>query len=253
MKLRGVIFDMGGTLLHYTPPGSTWKEMEYAGAAGFYEVLAARGYEVPSKKEVQDLCWEHIEGAWMAIPGLPVEQLTLAYQLKRILAMIDVDAAPDDFKAAMEAFMRRIQDRVTPVEGGAEVLQAILNRGLKLGLISNTFWPAPYHEEDLMRNGIALDLFGVRLFSGDELAWKPESEVFERALDALDLAPEEAVYIGDSLYFDVYGAQQAGLRGIWIEQPEVVVPDGMQIEPDATVKDLKALLPIIDSWRNGHE
>ena len=32
MGLRGVIFDMGGTLLHYSPPGQDWESMERLGA-----------------------------------------------------------------------------------------------------------------------------------------------------------------------------------------------------------------------------
>ncbi len=47
MPLRGVIFDMGGTLLDYHPPGAGWRGMEDLGAAGVYTFLHERGYALP--------------------------------------------------------------------------------------------------------------------------------------------------------------------------------------------------------------
>ena len=32
MPIRGVIFDLGGTLLHYKEAGTTWEDMEKRGA-----------------------------------------------------------------------------------------------------------------------------------------------------------------------------------------------------------------------------
>ena len=58
------------------------------------------------------------------------------------------------------------------------------------------------------------------LFSADELAWKPYPEIFERAVNKLGLNADEVVYIGDNLFFDVHGGQQADLKTVWIEQPE---------------------------------
>ena len=69
------------------------------------------------------------------------------------------------------------------------------------------------------------------------------------ALDAMGLEPEQAAYVGDSLYFDVWGAQQAGLRGVWIEQPDPWLPEGIEVTPDATVRELPELLDVARAWR----
>ncbi len=36
MPVRGVLFDMGGTLLHYSAPGANWEDTEKIGASGVY-------------------------------------------------------------------------------------------------------------------------------------------------------------------------------------------------------------------------
>lgn len=50
---------------------------------------------------------------------------------------------------------------------------------------------------------------------------KPDAVIFHAACEAMGVAPQEAVYVGDDPLLDVQGAQQAGLRGIWINRPEL--------------------------------
>jgi len=55
--------------------------------------------------------------------------------------------------------------------------------------------------------------------------------------------------VGDSLYFDVWGAQQAGLRAVWIEQRHRWMPDGLEATPDATIQSLAQLVTVVEQWR----
>jgi putative hydrolase of the HAD superfamily len=70
-------------------------------------------------------------------------------------------------------------------------------------------------------------------------------------LDALGLAAEESVYVGDRLWDDVAGAQQAGMRAIWIPHstiPDHQVPDA-SAEPDAIAHRLLDVFTIVESWQ----
>jgi FMN phosphatase YigB (HAD superfamily) len=51
MPVRGVLFDMGGTLLHYSAPGANWEDTEKTGAAGVYALLQEADYELPSREQ----------------------------------------------------------------------------------------------------------------------------------------------------------------------------------------------------------
>jgi putative hydrolase of the HAD superfamily len=47
---------------------------------------------------------------------------------------------------------------------------------------------------------------------------KPDRRIFELALHELNLEPEQAIYIGDIFYVDVWGANQAGVGAIHLDQ-----------------------------------
>jgi putative hydrolase of the HAD superfamily len=54
--------------------------------------------------------------------------------------------------------------------------------------------------------------------SGDLGYGKPDPRIFQHTIDLLGVPPEAAVMIGDNLRRDIYGAQNAGLHGIWINR-----------------------------------
>jgi HAD superfamily hydrolase (TIGR01509 family) len=248
MPIRGVIFDLGGTLLHYKEAGTTWEDMEKRGAQAAYRLLREAGYMLPPEQDALATAWDHLLSIWNNLDACDVNDLTLAHQLRLVLARWGVDGvAPDLFERLPVVYMQAIQSIVGPLDGAADTLRSLRGQGMKIGLISNTTWPGEFHRQDMDRYGLT-SFFDHLIFSADEKAWKPHQEVFRRSLAALGLSPDEAVFVGDSLYFDVWGAQQAGLRGVWIEQDQRSQPAGMEdIQPDATIRRLPELLDIVRS------
>jgi len=172
--------------------------------------------------------------------------------LREIMAAWGVPAgllANGRMDRALAAYLAPAQGYVRPLDGARETLAALRARGLRLGLVSNTVWPGEIHRRDLDRHGL-LPYLETQVFSADAAAWKPEARGFQMALDALDLRPQEAAYVGDHPYFDVWGAQQAGLRGVWVWSAEWDTPRmaGLDIRPDATVRRLPELLDVIQAW-----
>jgi len=250
MPLRGVIFDMGGTLLDYHPPGAGWRGMEDLGAAGVYTFLKKQGYPLPPHQVALDTNFEIVSRHWRRVAqGEPVNP-TLADILVEVITawgMPQAHRSDGLLDGAVQAYVAAVQPFVRPLDGGQQVLAALHARGLRLGLVSNTVWPGITHRADLERWGLATYL-EVMLFSADEGLWKPGAAIFNRALRALELQPGEAAYVGDSLYFDVYGAQQAGLKAIWVENQEMTAPLSMTITPDAVIRRLSDLPDAIASW-----
>jgi putative hydrolase of the HAD superfamily len=69
------------------------------------------------------------------------------------------------------------------------------------------------------------------VFSSEVGVRKPHPEIFERALEALEVEPERALFVGDRLYEDVRGAAEVGMttvQALWFRADEH--PDGA--EPD---------------------
>lgn len=48
--------------------------------------------------------------------------------------------------------------------------------------------------------------------------YKPNTDFFKRLLERLGYDSSEVIYIGDSQYYDIYGANQAGIEAIWINR-----------------------------------
>ncbi|KPD28666.1 hydrolase [Thermus scotoductus] len=98
--------------------------------------------------------------------------------------------------------------RFWPVVPGAEAtLQALKERGYALAVVSN--WDATLPE--------ILEVVGLRPYfqhlsvSALSGVAKPDPRLFQEALDALGVPPEEAVHVGDS-EADLVGAKEAGVR-----------------------------------------
>ena len=123
-------------------------------------------------------------------------------------------------------------------------LHALRDRGMRTGLLSNTHWPRERHEEWLARDGL-LDLLDARVYTSDIDVMKPHARAFETLLQRLDVRPERAVFVGDRLWDDVFGAKQLGMRAIWIRNDEVPSYD---VEPDAVVDELGDVVTVVDGW-----
>jgi putative hydrolase of the HAD superfamily len=152
-----------------------------------------------------------------------------------------------DEAALVEAARRYalpIREGLVAADGAAATLAALREAGYRIGLISNTIWPAELHIEDLEEIGL-LHYLEHLTFSGEIGIWKPNRQIFQHALDALGVAPEHAVFVGDSPREDIVGAHAAGMRAIWIRSREFPLGD---VQPDAMIETLPELLPILEHW-----
>ena len=94
-------------------------------------------------------------------------------------------------------------------------------------------------------HAVGLDgYFDPVVVSGDHGYRKPDRRLFERALAGLGVAAEHAVYVGNDMYRDVYGARAAGM-------PTMMFASGQGTQtyrdtrPDHVVHDHRALLPLL--------
>ena len=106
------------------------------------------------------------------------------------------------------------------IPGSRDALQALAERGLRLGIVSNADGTV---EEQLRADGICQVGPGagvevhVVLDSGVVGVAKPDPKIFLRALDELGVVPEAAIHVGDTPAADVAGARAAGVRPVLID------------------------------------
>lgn len=75
-------------------------------------------------------------------------------------------------------------------------------------------------------------------------AYKPQTRIFQSALELLGTRPERTLHAGDSLDADVLGAKRAGLKAAWVNRLEEPLPPSAP-RPDYVIRDLRGLKGIL--------
>jgi putative hydrolase of the HAD superfamily len=112
------------------------------------------------------------------------------------------------------AFLKPIFARASLDPEAMRVLKTLRDLGVKTAIVSNTPWGSSAAAW-LTRHGL-LDQVDATVFCMD-VGWrKPHRAPFDRALSLLEVAPADALFVGDDHRWDVIGAQNAGLRPILV-------------------------------------
>ncbi|MGH3662559.1 MAG: HAD family hydrolase [Micromonosporaceae bacterium] len=123
-------------------------------------------------------------------------------------------------------------------------------RGIAVGVLSNTCWQRSHHESIFARDGV-LDLIDGAVYSC-EIPWtKPHPEAFRAAIDAVGaVEPSRCVYVGDRPFEDIHGAKQAGMRAVLMPHSEIPARQRghTEGEPDAVIARLAELTGVVDGW-----
>ena len=122
------------------------------------------------------------------------------------------------------AYRQTIAEALRPLPGVESMLDR-LRREYRVGLLTNG--PVLAQRDKLATLGWER-AFDAALVTGELEAGKPDSRAFEAILAELDVAPDEAVYVGDEVDADVFGATNAGLEAI-----QVLLEDGPNPDPRA--------------------
>lgn len=118
----------------------------------------------------------------------------------------------DTALAVADAFEEPAYDAVIPRPGAVEAVDT-LGRQYTLGVVTNTTPEAMATKLDTI--GLT-DAFAVCIAQDHTVDPKPEPDMFDRALTAVDTPPSRAVHIGNSTVSDVAGAHAAGVRSVWV-------------------------------------
>jgi HAD superfamily hydrolase (TIGR01662 family) len=119
-----------------------------------------------------------------------------------------------------------------------DVLKALHESGIKIGLISNT-------ERCLasFQSHFALDgLFDVMVSSSAHGYMKPHPSIFEAALRQADVERDEAVMVGDSLVHDIEGARRYGMRAVLVSRSGQAASCPLDVPVIRSLRELPALL-----------
>ena len=220
--VKAVLFDWGDTLMRfaYDP------ELISAGHRAGLEAIGRDG--LPEADLVTAHFRERYE-PFFWVPGT-VEELEYPGLVRQLLKEFGTEATDEEIGRFLEAEHAAWAPARQLGSTSLALLEALRDRGLKVGLVSNAFDPGWLLRRTLAEMGLS-ERLDVAVFSSEVGKRKPHRAIFERALTALDVRPEETLLVGDRLYEDVRGAAELGMRtvqALWFradENPAGGAPD----------------------------
>lgn len=240
MKFDAALFDLGGTLIIYENKHS-WKELALLGCLNAAPVLKKlSGAEIPAER-IRTHLLQVLDDAIEA-HSEDLAEIDLYEIISVVLSDLGVEISDGLPAKFVDSYYQPTTDQIALVPGAVELLSELKNAGLKIGLISNSIFPARFHRDEMQRFGI-LDYFDFTIFSSEVMIRKPNKEIYLKALSLAKSQSERTVFVGDRLLEDVAGPQAAGMKAIlkFDERRDYSDP----VEPYRTVHSLDELGKII--------
>lgn len=235
MSIRGIIFDLGHTLMHLS---GTWPEIFEQGVADLAAFLNGQDLGLDGQAFAHALLDRRREGFAQARETL--REVTARDSMRWTFAHFGrPDPDPALVDAAIDAFFAWEESCWFADPAALPTLQKLAGQRLRLGIFSNAT-----HDPLIQR---LIDRFGFRPWLNPALnsaatgIRKPDPAAFAPFLQAWNLPPGSVAVVGDTLDADILGAQRAGMWGIWLRsrehtrqedggyddagQPDRIVPD----------------------------
>jgi putative hydrolase of the HAD superfamily len=243
LKIRTVLFDLGGTLLYFD--GELPDVFRRADEA-LMNALEERGITLDREAFCQD--FRARMDAYYSERETEFIEFTTTYVLKEALVSWGYLGVPDTtIQPALAALYRVSQAHWQPEEDALSALTALRDKGYKLGLISNAGDDTDV--QVLVDKAKLRPYFDVILTSAALGIRKPNPRIFEIALNRLEAPPDQAVMVGDTLGADILGAINAGVRSIWITRRADTPANRAHtdtITPDAAVETLAEVPAMVE-------
>ena len=230
--LEAVLFDWGHTLMDWV-----WDEELLE--AGVRAGLAAVGAEDSAERVAERYRAEAKLTDWEVPEEVEYEPL-----VRTMLADSGVDVDDESLRAYLLAEHAAWAPARHRASMSVALLDALHERGLKTGLVSNAMDPPWILLRDLEEQELATRLDAV-VFSSEIGVRKPRPEIFRAALERLEVAAEDALFVGDRLYADVRGARDIGMRTVqamWFRAEE----DEDGVEPDYRAFTMVDVLTVVE-------
>ncbi len=204
-----VVFDVGGTLLHFDLDALARAYIETAAmddvaldAAATRAMVAELERELPTRQKTRVVSLERDNGQefW---------ETFYTDGFRRLGVMRDVSAAAAIIRARFQrAEFETMFADVLPT------LDALAARGARLGILSNF---SANLENVLRQVGVHhyFAFFVVSALAGVE---KPDARIFDLAVRAAQCPRARMVYVGDSIFHDIDGARNAGLAAVLVDR-----------------------------------
>lgn len=247
MTVKGVIFDLGSTLIEFH---GEWNDVMWRGARDQVDYLNAHGLQLDTEaflRRHRELIMLFIEKG---------QQDWIEYSSDKALKMAleefgHPDVPQDVIDGSLAVLYAYGESLWQPFPDTYATLNTLRDAGYKLGIVSNARDGANVRR--LIDGAKLWPWFDPVLISAEVGVRKPNPRIFKAVLDQWGIAPDEAVMIGDMLGADVLGAKNVGMRSVWATMQADRAANEAHLDtliPDATIASLSELPPLLARWNS---
>lgn len=208
--IRGVIFDLGETLIRFS---GDWPEIFERSRSRITAFLLDEGYELDPAAFSWALMQRIVSAQDIREQDFierPTDDI-----FRQLMVEFGHEQVPDPIvRKSMELLYKESESNWQAVSELEQILSDIGQKGVRLGLISNA--------SDVANVDRLIDKIGVRRFFDPILVSaavgvrKPAPLIFQKTLTQWDLPADQTVMVGDTLSADILGAQRLGMHQIWL-------------------------------------
>lgn len=226
--MKTVLFDFGGTI---DTDGVHWSEK-------YWEYYQQSGLSVGKREfEAAFVRSDEMIMKWTDLPSATFYK-TIHKQVALQFAYLKLDVEAALIKTITDDCY---QDVRRTIEKASRILEALKQRGLTLGVVSNFYGNLAvvcreFGLDRMMTAMVDSVLVGVR---------KPDPAIFRIALDSCGASAEETVVVGDSYDRDIVPAKSLGCTTIWLKGRSWGSPPKSTVAADHTIpkfEDIRRIL-----------
>ncbi|EMR73150.1 haloacid dehalogenase superfamily enzyme, subfamily IA [Thaumarchaeota archaeon SCGC AB-539-E09] len=204
MAIKAVILDFGGTLSNGALDLDPYHEKTRSILAGRGHLVEMIRLKKALKGALGDLNRVRMKGKEMTFEDV--------YDI--FLGRLEIPGDRETLDELHDNYRNHLRTDFLPC---VEYVLKNLAEKYKVALLSNTMSDQP--RLLLSENGFD-KYFDLIICSRDLGLRKPNPKLFKYILEKLEVKPNEAVHVGDSVKEDMIGARDSDVTGIWIKTPD---------------------------------
>jgi len=209
-KIKAVLFDLGETVLDFGKVNTS--RLFRQGARLSYEFLKDCAQK-PS--DFKYYCWRNLIALYLRrlISHITGKDFNALLLLRAIGTKKGIQLDRQQWQHFAWLWYEPLSKVASIERNLARTLTNLREKGLKLGIVSNTFVHSSSLEHHLEQLGI-LNFFNVRLYSYEFDFRKPDIRIFKIAAERLGETLENILFVGDRIDKDVKPAVKSGMPAV---------------------------------------
>ncbi len=234
MLPKAILFDLDDTILSYHSLSSpTWNKVcaEFVAKNNLFEANTL----IDAINETGKLYWSDSERHRLG-------RLDLNNTRREVvrLALEKLGCFQNEYAVQIADYYSNLhQESIHPFPGAVETLQELVQRGVRLALLTNG---------NSVKQRYKITKFDLEKYFDvclveEELGFgKPDIRVFQMALNHLRVSPGKTWMVGDNLEWDIETPQKMGIFSVWNDHDHSGLPEDSKIFPDRIINNISELL-----------